>query len=245
MDLFLFVGGSTSLSIASFEELKDVIDLLSGSSTSSLGLNQPVDVERNVPLKAGPRKEEVVRAEIESKGKVSPSDSGLGSSMSVQSHPSVTSISQLHGNEASVLRTREIYDAVVSEKTISTLVANDLNEAVESLENQPLTANSFIGVIEDTGQEDAEVEMYNDDVGDSSESLDGEEEREDDETPSNGKTIDFVDIETELSNEMKGDIIVESVEGDQEKSDQGCTEDKAEVPEISEIATAADDRIGG
>ncbi|XP_065065333.1 uncharacterized protein LOC135691407 [Rhopilema esculentum] len=238
-------GGSTSLSIASFEELKDVIDLLSGSSTSSLGLNQPLDIDRNVPPKAGPRKEEVVRAEIESKGKVSPSDSGLGSSMSVQSHPSVTSISQLHGNEASVLKTHEIYDADVSEETISMLVANDLNEAVESLENQPLTANTFIGVIDDTGQEDAEVEMYNDDLRDSSESLDGEEERENDETPSNGKTIDFVDIETELSNEMKGDIIVESVSGDQEKSDQCCDEDQAEVPEISDIATVADGSIAG
>ena len=93
--VLIVVVGPTSASVASFEELQEVIDFLSGSSNSSLCLSQPMDGEK--PRKVAIPKDCQSILVADDKGKVSPSDSGIGSTMSVRS--SVSSIVGLHGGE--------------------------------------------------------------------------------------------------------------------------------------------------
>eukprot|EP00794_Sanderia_malayensis_P018899 gene18899-20801_t len=102
---------SNSLSVASFEELQEVIDFLSGSSTSSLCLSQQLDADKGGLKRSVATKQAQSTLGIDDKGKISPSDSGIGSTMSMRSHASVASISTFSSldkatnNHAGMLKT--------------------------------------------------------------------------------------------------------------------------------------------
>ena len=197
---------SNSLSVASFEELKDVIDLLSGSSTSSLSLNQPVDIDRTNFRMAGSKKEVEQKPEVNIQGKISPSDSGIGSSMSVQSHPSVSSISQLKACDSMALKMTVSADVISSEKTDASSKKEEEKAEVNTGSKISLKDNLIPSDDVDSRTEDAEVEMYNEKLGSSKEYPgDLNDERDEDETPSNGANNDFVNVQVECLDESSSE----------------------------------------
>ena len=174
-----------------------MIDLLSGSSTSSLSLNHPFENEKAPFQKADNKKQEELKKEIELKGKVSPSDSGIGSTMSVQSHPSVTSISKLHDSDSTGRKISGTNIVAISEKDVT---EDEQKLATELANCEKLRENIISCSEQDSHIEDAEVEMLNDNAN---VDVDGEESeaRDDDQTPSNGKNMDFVRITSAYSDE--------------------------------------------
>lgn len=186
-----------------------MIDLLSGSSTSSLSLNQPHEIEKTIP-KSDAKKENDLRKELESKGKVSPSDSGIGSTMSVKSHPSVSSISlaQLTSSNCNLITPDR--NLTKSERQSQRAVKP---EAVEF--ESP--GESFVLCSEQGSlMEDAEVEMLSENTMKKCNEEDIEE-RDDDETPSNFKSVDFMTIRCANSGESSSDVELDVNSISQEK----------------------------
>lgn len=192
--------------MASFEELKDVIDLLSGSSTSSLSLNQAIDIDRTNLRMAGSKKEVEQKPEVDIQGKISPSDSGIGSSMSVQSHPSVSSISRLKACDSMTLTKTVGADVISSEKTDASSKKEETKAEVNTGSKISLKDDLIRSDDVDSRIEDAEVEMYNEKLSNSKEYPgDLNDERDEDETPSNGKNNDFVQVQVECSDESSSE----------------------------------------
>ena len=205
--------------MASFEELKDVIDLLSGSSTSSLSLNQPMEIDKNAKDKVSSKRNNELK-ELEGKGKVSPSDSGIGSTMSVQSHPSVTSISKFNGNDASGTASNENNDVTISHKSVVE-TEQECDIAAKVTENSGLLKTDIIcNFDEDSQIEDAEVEMFNREARGRGENLIAE--RDDDETPSNGKVADFATVRSFNSDESLSQVRQE--ETPKQNDEAPCTD---------------------
>ena len=226
--------------MASFEELKDVIDLLSGSSTSSLSLNQPVDIDRTNFRMAGSKKEVEQKLEVDIQGKISPSDSGIGSSMSVQSHPSVSSISRLKACDSMALKMTVSADIISSEKPDASSKKKEIKAEVNTGSKISLEENLIPSDDVDSRTEDAEVEMYNEKLSSSSKEYPGDlnDERDEDETPSNGANNDFVNVQVECLDESSSETESEeslNIEQDQ-KSSKRSFEDLTHEVEVGQPA---------
>ena len=211
---------NNSCSVASFEELKDVIDLLSGSSTSSLSLNQPLEIDKTTVDKVVNKKEDGLKKDTGVKGKVSPSDSGIGSTISVQSHPSVSSIVKLNGNEPAITTSAGISTASIS-KNLSCETEEEQEDIVEYSESSTLLRESIVSDgEEDSRIEDAEVEMLTNDTRSQDDEV--TDERDDDETPSNGKNTEFLTIGpvhlNEIAPEVEQEKKLSDVHGNQDEN---------------------------
>jgi len=221
------VEDNNSYSVASFEELKDVIDLLSGSSTSSLSLNQQVDIDKNAKDKVSSKQNSELKKEVEGKGKVSPSDSGIGSTMSVQSHPSVTSISKFHGNDSGAIASNESNAVTISHTGVAETEQKSEIAAKVTDTSCLLKGDMICNFDEDSHIEDAEVEMFNSEARGRGENLIAE--RDDDETPSNGKVADFATVKSFNSEESLSQVRQE--ETPKENGDVPDTDQPVGYPE--------------
>ena len=231
--------------MASFEELKDVIDLLSGSSTSSLSLNQPLELDKNAVDKAFAKREDELKKEMDVKGKVSPSDSGIGSTMSVQSHPSVSSISRLQGSDDATSATIGSNTAPTLDNSLVELEREHGKFVGDSKNSKLLQENIIIGD-EDSRIEDAEVEMFNCDPRREGDEV--IEERDDDETPSNGESTDFLairpvysdEIAPEVEQEIKPEDFDEKQEEDTQKINAESSQESSKGESVESVREATD-----
>lgn len=146
--------------------------------------------------------------ETEAKGKVSPSDSGIGSSMSVQSHPSLTSMSKLPASDSITGKASESSSSLVcsekcssedGEQLVSGGTVQSTNEDCKLLRDNVISCSE-----QDSRMEDAEVALLNESAG--TNDSEGEwEDREGDETPSNSKNMEFLTIVPASPDGMKSD----------------------------------------